>query len=141
MKKIQISLFYIFIILGLTSCTQKTVYFTSEFSGYIYDSKTKQPLKNKIGYIIADDIGSDFDTKLDANGKFIIPAKTQKYYYFRPSVQRYLRGSGDLFFSFPDYQTKRVEYVEYYVAQVPEERTGFNHFNTVNMGIIYLDPK
>jgi len=141
MKKIQISLFYIFIMLGLTSCTQKTVYFTSEFSGYIYDSKTKQPLKNKIGYIIADDIGSDFDTKLDANGKFIIPAKTQKYYYSRPSVQRYLRGSGDLFFSFPDYHTKRVEYVEYYVAQVPEERTGFDHFNTVNMGIIYLDPK
>ena len=45
----------------------KNSIFTSEFSGYIYDSKTKLPLKNKVGYIGVDGAASDPDTKLNEN--------------------------------------------------------------------------
>ena len=51
MKKLITRILFIFIILALASCTQKTVFFTSEFRGYVYDNKTKLPLKNKQGYI------------------------------------------------------------------------------------------
>ena len=115
-------------------------FFTSEFSGYVYDNKTKLPLKNKLGYIGVNGILSDLNTKLDANGKFFIPAKTGKYYLKRPSVD-YANSTGDLFFSFPNYQTKRIEYVDLYVDQVPEDRAGFDHLNKIDVGIIYLDPE
>ena len=140
MKKLITGFLFIFIIWTQASCTQKTVFFTSEFSGYVYDNKTKLPLKNKLGYIGVNGILSDPDTKLDANGKFFIPAKTEKYYLKKPPVD-YANSTGDLFFSFPNYQTKRIEYVDLYVDQVPEDRAGFDHLNKIDVGIIYLDPE
>jgi hypothetical protein len=142
MKKLIASIVFIFITLSLSSCTnntKKTVYFTSEFSGYIYDSKTKLPLKNAVGFIQVNGVVSYPNTKLDENGRFFVPAKKEDYYTQRPSIKNYLNTSGDLFFSFPNYQTQRIEYADLYVKQVPEERAGFDHLNKIDLGIIYLD--
>ena len=51
MKK-YIIFFFLIISFSLASgCTRKILYLTPEVTGYLYDSKTKEPLHNVNGYI------------------------------------------------------------------------------------------
>ncbi|MCH4244818.1 MAG: hypothetical protein LKF90_11505 [Acinetobacter gerneri] len=142
MKKFRLFL-VLFFSLSSIACKQKTLYFTPEATGYIYDSVTKRPLSNKIGYLgfNGSTPSSASIIKLEANGHFTIPAVTSSYYFIRPNVRQYMDAPAEIFISYDNYEKKILDYAPFIWKQVPERQSGFSYYKKINLGIIYLDPE
>ena len=90
MKKFRLFLI-LFFSLSLIACEKKTLYFTPEATGYIYDSVTKKPLSSQIGKIIFEGFSDDdvIGIKLNQDGSFTLQPITKSYYFFQPNVRIY----------------------------------------------------
>ena len=143
MKKIIIQMFLIFFFTTfIVACTKKTLYLTPEVHGYIYNSITKKPVSNTkviMGFNGLTDNNAP-SVLLNKEGEFVIPAVTTTYYYLKPNVRKY-SAPPEIYISTDYYQSKILDYSNFYGKQVPEERSGYSYFNKIDVGIIYLDPE
>jgi len=140
MKK-YITFFVLIISFSLVSaCTKKTLYFTPEATGYLYDSKTKEPLHNVNGYIsfyLPDEKSTTI--KVSNDGSFTIKPLTKEYFFIEPSLEDYKNLPPLIYISFKNYQNKTLDYSEKFNEQVPEEKANFEHYKKINLGKVYLD--
>ena len=142
MKKNLLVFSFTIIILLLSACTKKTLYLTPEVHGYIYNSITKKPVSNTkviMGFNGLTDNNAP-SVLLNKEGEFVIPAVTTTYYYLKPNVRKY-SAPPEIYISIDYYQSKILDYSNFYGKQVPEERSGYSYFNKIDVGIIYLDPE
>lgn len=127
-------------VLALPACTKNTLYFTPELTGYLYDSKTKEPLHNANGYIsfyLPDEKSTTI--KISNDGSFTIRSLTKEYFFIEPSMDDYTNLPSLVYISFKNYRNKTIDYSEKFNEQVPEEKANFEHYKKTNLGKIYLD--
>lgn len=140
MKK-YIIFFFLIISFSLASgCTRKILYLTPEVIGYLYDSKTKEPLHNANGYIsfyLPDEKSTTI--KISNDGSFTIRPLTKEYFFIEPSLDDYTNFPPLVYISFKNYHNKTIDYSEKFNEQVPEEKANFEHYKKINLGKIYLD--
>lgn len=141
MKNYILFFFLIISLFSISGCAEKTLYLTPEATGYIYDSKTKKPLKNVGGYIgfFLPDEKSTF-IEIDNDGHFSINPITKTYYFFEPNVVDYTHLPPVIYISFKHYENKKIDYSKAYTEQIPEGKSSFEHYKTIDLGVIYLDP-
>ena len=140
MKK-YIIFFFLIISFSLASgCTRKILYLTPEVTGYLYDSKTKEPLHNVNGYIsfyLPDEKSTTI--KISNDGSFTIRPLTKEYFFIEQSMDDYTNLPSLVYISFKNYKNKTIDYSEKFNEQVPEEKANFEHYKKINLGKIYLD--
>lgn len=140
MKK-YIIFFFLIISFSLASgCTRKILYLTPEVTGYLYDSKTKEPLHNVNGYIsfyLPDEKSTTI--KISNDGGFTIKPLTKEYFFIEPSLDYYTNLPPLVYISFKNYHNKTIDYSEHFNKQVPEEKANFEHYKKIDLGKIYLD--
>ena len=111
-----------------------------EVTGYLYDSKTKEPLHNANGYIsfyLPDEKSTTI--KISNDGSFTIRPLTKEYFFIEQSMDDYTNLPSLVYISFKNYKNKTIDYSEKFNEQVPEEKANFEHYKKINLGKIYLD--
>ena len=124
------------------SCTKKIIYLTPEITGYIYDKNSKKPLVNHKGYI-SFTLPTDKNPKvsLSSSGGFIIYPLKKEYYMFSPDVSAYKDFPLQMFIYIEGYDGEILDYSKFFLEQVPKEKIGFDSYNKVEVGKVYLDPE
>lgn len=124
------------------SCTKKVIYLTPEITGYIYDKNSKKPLVNHKGYI-GFTLPTDKTPKvsLSSSGKFIIYPLKKEYYLFSPNISAYKDLPLQIFIYIEGYDGEILDYSKFFLEQVPEEKIGFDSYNKIEIGKVYLDPE
>ncbi|ARG36929.1 MULTISPECIES: hypothetical protein [Acinetobacter] len=142
MKKYLIFFFLILSCSIASGCTKKILYLTPEATGYLYDSKTKEPLHNVNGYIgfyLPDEKSTTI--KVNNDGSFTIKPLIKEYFFIEPSLEDYKNLPPLIYISFKNYQNKTLDYSEKFNEQVPEEKANFEHYKKIDLGKVYLDPE
>lgn len=139
MKKITVGLLVCFIIIFSISCKSKTLFFTPEISGFIYSNPSKKPLSMLSGEISFNGIDEPQKVTLKKDGSFTISSISKSYYFIRPDVKSYSMLPPEIYINFKGYNSKILDYSEYYSEQIPETNSGFSNQKKIDLGIIYLD--
>lgn len=142
MKKIFIT-FIISSAALTTACTKQTLYLTPEITGYLYDSVTQKPLSKKEGAIIFQgfDGNKSPPVALGENGSFSIPPIKRYYYFIFPDVHVYGEIEPEIYVEYQAYKAIFFDYSKFYWNQVSEDKSGYEHYKKIDVGVIYLDPK
>ncbi|MCH7394334.1 hypothetical protein MMP66_08590 [Acinetobacter dispersus] len=130
------------VIFSSVSCSKKTIYLTPEITGYLYDSNSKEPLGNKKGYI-SFSLPTEKTPKksLKSSGEFVIYPIKKEYYIFKPDISSYKDIPLQIYIYIEGYEGGILDYSKFYWRQVPKEKIGFDSYNKVEVGKVYLDPE
>ncbi|MEN8282353.1 hypothetical protein [Acinetobacter gerneri] len=133
----------LFFSLSLIACEKKTLYFTPEATGYIYDSVTKKPINNLTANVGFDGLTAikDSQIKLESGGKFTLLPVVKEFYIFSPNTQKYNDIPPYIYIGVQPYSPKVIDYSEFSWKQLPANLSGTYNYRKINLGIIYLDPE
>jgi hypothetical protein len=129
MKNIQIRLILLIICFLLTNCSSKNFVIYNAIKGIVLSSEDSKPIKNVKIYVIkgcSNDFGS-MNTK--ENGTFFIDGLKLPYKYLHDQQNL----SYNYFIEKSGYKKKSI-----YVKKLNETKS--NALDTIDLGIIYLDP-